>query len=134
MAQNEGPHIVSPRMMALFNRRLGELNITKTEFIEKFHKEHGDQVGNRTHMFKILAGGTTVGEYTLLPMMAKTMKLDMEEAKAALHADIINRKKLLPPRYSKTVQKVAELMEHLDKKDQEEILNITKMKSKARLQ
>jgi hypothetical protein len=132
MEQSEATRIVSPRFMALLNRKLTELDMTKSGFIRKFHADHGDGLGARPYLFKVLGGQTIIGENYLLPPIVKTLKLDKDEALKCLRADKIGKKGWAPPKYSKIVQEVADLMEPLSKRDKEEILQIAKMKAHPR--
>jgi hypothetical protein len=132
MKDNEATRIVSPRFMALLNRRLTELDMTKSDFIRKFHADHGDKLGARPYLFKVLGGQTIVGENYLLPPIVETLKLDKDEALKCLRADKMGKNEWVPPKYSTIVQEVANLMEPLSKRDKEEILQIAKMKAHPR--
>jgi hypothetical protein len=104
--------------------------MTRSDFIRKFHSQHGD-AGSRNHLFKVMNGQAIVGEAGLLPMICKTLGLDMDHAIQLVRADKIQAKDWgqALPRANKTIQELATLMETLSKRDQEELLKFAKMKA-----
>jgi hypothetical protein len=123
--------IVSPRVTALLNKRLVELEMTRNEFIRKFHRDHGEDAGARNHLFKILNGTTIVGERVMLPLIVKSLDLNIEEARQLVKTDKITSKGWASalPKASKIVQEVATVMESLSKRDQWDVLKYAKMKA-----
>jgi hypothetical protein len=122
--------VMSPRVSALFSKRLTELGMTRSDFIRKFHKDHGGE-GARNHLFKILNGTSIVGERGLLPMIVKSLGLDLDEVIKLVRADKITAKNWASavPKASKLQLEVVTVMESLSKRDQEEILMFAKMKA-----
>jgi hypothetical protein len=120
----------SPRVTVYLNNRLKELDMTRSDFIRKFHRDHGDS-GSRNHLFKILNGQAIVGEVGLLPKIIKTLGLDLNHAIQLVRADKIQSKDWghALPKASKSIQEAATLMETLSKRDQEEVLRFIKMKA-----
>lgn len=104
--------------------------MTRSDFIRKFHAQHGD-AGSRNHLFKIMNGQAIAGEVGLLPMIIKTLGLDLAEAIRLVRADKIQAKDWAHalPKANRTVQEAATLMETLSKRDQEEVLKFIKMKA-----
>jgi hypothetical protein len=124
------PKIQSPRVSAVFSKRLMELNLTRSDFIRKFQKEH-QKSGSRNHLFKILNGQVIAGERRLLPMIAKTMGLDYDNLVQMVRADKIQSKNWASavPKANKTQQEVLTIMETLSKRDQEDILLFARAKA-----
>ena len=125
--------IQSPRVFAILSKRLSELEMTRSDFIRKFHKDH-DGIGAKNHLFKILNGNVIVGERGLLPLIVKSMGLDLEDMLKAVRTDKIQAKDWASavPKANKTMQEVVTVMESLSKRDQEEILMFAKMKAGRR--
>ena len=125
--------VQSPRVSALLNKRLDELEMTRSDFIRKFQKEHED-VGSRNHLFKILNGQSIAGERGMLPLIVKSLKLDLDEVIQAVRSDKITAKDWASaiPKANKVTQEVALVMESLSKRDQDEILMFAKMKAGRR--
>lgn len=126
--------VQSPRVAAALNKRLGEMGITRSDFIRKMQLEfekRKERPPARNHLFKILNGSSVAGVKGLLPHIVKSLKLDFEEIKRLLNEDIMEAKFGVTrlPKASPIVQQVAAVMESLSKHDQEEILQITKMKA-----
>jgi hypothetical protein len=125
----------SPRVAALLNKRLAELDMTRSDFIRKlqteFEVKHKMKPPARNHLFKILNGSSIAGEKGLLPFIVKSLKLEFEEVKRLLDEDKMEAKFGFTrlPKASPLVQQVAAVMESLGKKDQEELLQIAKMKA-----
>lgn len=121
----------SPRVATLLNKRLDELGMTRSDFIRKFHKDHGEDVGAKNHLYKILNGQTIAGERGMFPLIVKSMGLDLPTVLELLRADKINAKGWARsiPKANKITQEVATAMESLSKRDQEEILMFVKMKA-----
>jgi hypothetical protein len=122
--------VLSPRVASILNRSLDERGMTRSDFIRKFQKEHED-IGSRNHLFKILNGQVIVGERGLLPLIVKSLGLDLDEVIQAVRADKIQAKNWAQaiPRANKTVQEVATLMDTMSKRDQEEILMYARMRA-----
>src|ERR1035438_8172138 len=125
--------VQSPRVAAILNKRLAELDMTRSDFIRKFQKEHED-AGSRNHLFKILNGQSIVGERGLLPLIVKSMGLDYDEMLKAVRTDKIQAKDWASavPKANKVMQEVVTVMESLSKRDQEEVLMFAKMKAARR--
>jgi hypothetical protein len=128
--ERETPKIQSPRVYAYLNRRLSELNMTRSDFIRLFHKQHGD-AGSRNHLFKILNGQSIAGERGLLPLIVKTLDLDEEEAVRLVRTDKITAKDWASsvPKASKMAQEMVMVMDTLSKKDQADLLQFARMKA-----
>ena len=122
--------VLSPRFAAMLNKRLTELGITRSDFIRKLHKEYGKAAGSRNHLFRLLNGGSIVGERGLLPMIVKSLDLDIDEALKLVRTDKIAYKEwaYALPKANKTVQDLATVMESLSKRDQEDVLRYAKMR------
>ena len=122
--------IQSPRVAAILNKRLAELDMTRSDFIRKFQKEHED-AGSRNHLFKILNGQSIVGERGLLPLIVKSMGLDYDEMLKAVRTDKIQAKDWASavPKANKVMQEVVTVMESLSKRDQEDVLRYAKMRA-----
>jgi hypothetical protein len=122
--------IQSPRVAAILNKRLAELDMTRSDFIRKFQKEHED-AGSRNHLFKILNGQSIVGERGLLPLIVKSMGLDHDELLKAVRTDKIQAKDWASavPKANKVMQEVVTVMESLSKRDQEDVLRYAKMRA-----
>lgn len=120
-------------MAALFNKRLAELKMNRIDFIRKFHADWGEDVGAENHLYKILAGGANPSEDDLLPKMAKSMRLNLNDALKALRADKTEDKGWadVMPESNATIKQVVRLMDSLSDKDQEEVLQIVRIKAKA---
>jgi hypothetical protein len=127
---NESPPIQSPRVSALLNKRLSELNITRSDFIRKFHRENKD-AGSRNHLFKILNGQAIVGERGLLPLIVRSLDLNFDEVLKAVRTDKIQSKDWASavPKANKVQTDVITIMDSLSKRDQEEILRFAQMKA-----
>jgi hypothetical protein len=125
------PEVKSPRVSALLNKRLNELNLTRSDFIRKLQREYGANAGTKNHLFKILNGQSIVGERGLLPLITKSLGLDLDEVTKLVRTDKIDSKDWASalPKANKIVQEVATVMETLSKRDQEEILMFVKMKA-----
>jgi hypothetical protein len=125
----------SPRVAAILNKRLAELEMTRSDFIRKlqteFETKHKMKPPARNHLFKILNGSSIAGEKGLLPFIVKSLKLDFDEVQKQLVEDKMESKFGFTrlPKASPIVQQVAAIMESLSKRDQEEILQIAKMKA-----
>lgn len=125
----------SPRVAALLNKRLAELNMTRSDFIRKlqteFEVKHKMKPPARNHLFKILNGSSIAGEKGLLPFIVKSLKLEFEDVQKLLVEDKMEAKFGFTrlPKASPVVQQMAAVMESLSKKDQEELLMIAKMKA-----
>lgn len=104
--------------------------MTRSDFIRKFHHDHGDE-GSRNHLFKILNGQVIVGERGLLPLIVKSLGLDLDEVIKLVRADKITAKDWAHaiPKANKVMQDVVTVMEGLSKRDQEEVLMFAKMKA-----
>lgn len=126
----EPPKVQSPRVSAILNKRLADLNITRSDFIRKFHREHND-AGSRNHLFKILNGQAVVGEKGLMPLIVKSLGLDMDEVLKAVRMDKIQAKEWASaiPKANKVQQEVVTVMDTLSRRDQEEILRFARMKA-----
>lgn len=122
--------IKSPRVAQLLNSKLRALNMTRTDFIRKFHKTYGD-TGSRNHLYKILNGSAVVGERGMLPMITDLLDIDLNEAVRAVRADKMTAKGWSQsiPKASKAAQEVAIIMERLGQRDQAELLQLAKMKA-----
>lgn len=122
--------IQSPRVFAILSKRLSELEMTRSDFIRKFHEDH-DGIGAKNHLFKILNGNVIVGERGLLPLIVQSMGLDLEEMLKAVRTDKIQAKNWASavPKANKTMQEVVTVMESLSKKDQEEVLRYAQMRA-----
>lgn len=127
---NSQPKVLSPRVSTLLNRRLQELGITRSDFIRKFNKDHGE-IGSRNHLFKVLNGQAIVGEHGLLPYICKSLGLDYDEVVKLVRRDKITAKEWETslPKASKIAQEVATVLESLKPRDQEEVLKFAKMKA-----
>jgi hypothetical protein len=123
--------VLSPRLTAYLGSRLAELNMTRSDFIRKFHEDHGN-AGSRNHLFKILNGQVIIGERGLLPLVIESLRLDLNHALQLLRTDKIEAKNwaYALPKANKVVQELATVMEFLSGRDQEEILKIAKVKAK----
>jgi hypothetical protein len=125
----------SPRVAAILNKRLAELEMTRSDFIRKlqteFEVKHKMKPPARNHLFKILNGSSIAGEKGLLPFIVKSLKLDFDEVQKQLVEDKMESKFGFSrlPKASPLVQLIAAVVETLNKKDQEEILQIAKMKA-----
>jgi len=122
--------VASPRVAAMLNKRLDELQMTRSDFIRKFNRDH-EEGASRNHLFKVLNGQVIAGERGLLPMMVKSLGLDLDEAVRAVRADKIQAKNWAQavPRANKIQQEVVTLMDAMSKRDQEEILRYAKMRA-----
>lgn len=122
--------VLSPRVAAIFNRRLNELDMTRSDFIRKFWSEYGDR-GSRNHLFKILNGGAIIGEQGLLPLVCECLDLDYDEVLQAVRADKIQAKDWAQsvPKANKVQQEVVTLMDTMSKRDQEDVLLYVRMRS-----
>lgn len=118
------------RVVALFNNRLRELKMTRTDLIRKFHATYGD-IGSRNHLYKVLNGTSTVGEHGMLPMICKLLGIELDEAVKAVHADKITDKGWASalPKANKNVQEIAIIMETLSHRDQAELLQLARVKA-----
>ena len=124
----------SPRVAAILNKRLAEMDMTRSDFIRKIQLEfekRKERPPARNHLFKILNGSTIAGEKGLLPFIVKSLKLDFDEVQKQLVEDKMESKFGFTrlPKASPIVQQVAAIMESLSKHDQDEILQIAKMKA-----
>lgn len=122
--------VVSPRVAAILTKRLDEMKMSRSDFIRKFHRDHGDE-GSRNHLFKILNGQAIIGERGLLPLICKSMGLSLDELIKAVRSDKIQAKNWAAslPKANKLIQEVATLMETMNKRDQEEMLKFAYMKA-----
>jgi hypothetical protein len=86
--------VISPRLSQALIGKLKEMRFTRSDFIRKFHRDHGEEYGARNHLFKILKGQVFVGmeKDELLPMICKTLGLDYEKMKQLVIADRIDHK------------------------------------------
>lgn len=123
--------IKSPRVFRALNQRLNELNMTRSDFIRKFHKDHGDDSVAKNHMFKVLNGGVIIGEKTLVEPIAETLNIDKRDLLQLVRADKIDNKEWASaiPKASPLTQEVAVIMEGMSTKMRGEILQYTKMKA-----
>jgi hypothetical protein len=130
MINKTGNKVISPRVATILNKRLDELNMTRSDFIRAFHKKNGE-LGSRNHLFKILNGGAVIGEQGLLPAVCKLLELDFDEVLKALRGDKIEAKDWSQsvPKANKVQQEVVTLMDTMSKKEQEEILMYARMRS-----
>lgn len=122
--------IQSPRVCSVFNKRLNELNLTRSDFIRKFQHDHPES-GSRNHLFKILNGQVIVGERGLLPMISKSLGMDYDELVQLVRADKIQAKDWASavPKANKIQQEVVTIMDTLSKRDQEDILLFARAKA-----
>jgi hypothetical protein len=133
MPNNERPQ--SPRVAAFLNKRLAEMDMTRSDFIRKiqteFEVKHKMKPPARNHLFKILNGSSIAGEKGLLPYIVKSLKLEFDEVQKLLVEDKMEAKFGFTrlPKASPIVQQIAAVVETLSKHDQEEILQIAKMKA-----
>ena len=120
----------SPRVAAILLKRLHELQMTRSDFIRKFQAEHED-TGSRNHLFKILKGEAIAGERGLLPLIVKSLGLDLKEVIRAVRTDKIQAKNWAQavPKASKLALEVVTLMETMSKRDQEEVVRYAKMRA-----
>lgn len=129
---NMADDIKSPRVYLLLNKRIRELGFeSRADFIRKFNNDHGMKAEGINHMYKVLAGKSIVGERLLLPMLAQSLDLDIEELTELVRLDKFNSKYGMSsmPKASKVVQELAIVMDSLDKRDQEEVLRFAQMKA-----
>ncbi len=126
--------ILSPRVAVIFNKRLDELGMTRSDFIRKFHSAYGEDTGSRNHLFKILNGGAIIGEQGLLPLVCKLLDMDFDEVLKSVRADKIQAKDWAQaiPKANKTQTEVVTLMDTLSKRDQEDVLMYVKMRAGKR--
>lgn len=121
-------------MVAMFDKRLAELKMTPADFLRKFILDWGENAIARNHMYKVLSGGSILGESDMFPKFVKSMKLNHKNALENLKLDKIEDKfgiKTLPEA-TEVVQDTARLMTQLSDSDQEEVLQIVKIKAKAK--
>jgi hypothetical protein len=133
MINKTGNKVISPRVATILNKRLDELNMTRSDFIRAFHKKNGE-LGSRNHLFKILNGGAVIGEQGLLPAVCKLLELDFDEVLKALRSDKIEAKDWAQaiPKANKTQTEVVTLMDTLSKRDQEDVLLYVRMRAGKR--
>ena len=130
MLNKGGNPVLSPRVATILTKRLGDLKMTRSDFIRAFHTRYGD-IGSRNHIFKILNGGAVIGEQGLLPMVCELLELNYDDVLKAVRADKIEAKDWAQavPQANKVQQEVVTLMDTLSKKDQEDVLLYVRMRS-----
>jgi hypothetical protein len=126
----EKEKVASPRVATMLKRRLDELQMTRSDFIRKFDRET-EGGASRNHLFKILNGQAIAGERGLLPLIVKSLDLDLDEVIRAVRADKIQAKNWAQavPKANKIQLEVVTLMDGMSKRDQEEILRYAKMRA-----
>jgi hypothetical protein len=130
---SEKPKVVSPRFSQALNNKLKELKFSRSDFIRKFHRDHGEEYGARNHLFKIMNGKVFVGmeQNELLPMICETLGLDYEKMKQLVISDRIEHKDWgsAMPKASKTMQELATVMDTLTSRDQADVLAYARLRA-----
>lgn len=126
--------IKSPKLVRLFDKRLRELEMSKTDFIRKITKESLQQKlepPSPKWVYRILNGTVIIGEDHLLPRFCKSLGIPLPDAIAALRDDKIHARGWVAPKSSKTVQEAMILMDTLSKRNQEGVLRYIEMRASS---
>lgn len=128
--------VISPRVQQALNAQLKDMKFTRSDFIRKFHRDHGEEFGARNHLFKILNGKVFVGmeKDELLPMICKTLGLNYEKTKQLVIADRIDHKEWghAVPRQGKIMHELSVVMEGLTPRDQADVLAYARLRASLR--